>query len=131
MKQILLALGLVLAPVAAFTGFQLLRPAATEAQAASPGAVLGDLSAMKTIVADVAVIAAKGDLAAAATRITDFESAWDDAESGMRPMNPDAWGKADHAADTALKALRAKAPDAAAVKSALEALLARLDNPAA
>ena len=57
---------------------------------------------MKAIVADVQKSAATGDFAAAATRITDWETDWqtvwetvwetdsDDAEAGMRPLDPDA-----------------------------------------
>ena len=64
---------------------------------------------MKAIVADVQKSAATGDFAAAATRITDWETDWqtvwqtvwetdwqtdsDDAEAGMRPLDPDAWGR--------------------------------------
>lgn len=126
MKQILLALILVATPVVAFSGFQMY---ATRAVAA--GASLGDLSALKQIVTDVQAKAASGDMAGAKDRITDFEIAWDGAEAGMRPINPDAWGKVDQASDAALKAVRAKIPDAAKAKSTLAALLGALDNPGA
>lgn len=124
MKQILLATALILAPVGAFTAFQM-----TFVGSAQADASLGDLSSMKAIVADVQKIAATGDLAAAATRVTDWETAWDDAEAGMRPLNPDAWGKIDAASDATLKALRKGTPTADAVNSALAALMAALDNP--
>lgn len=124
MKQILLACALILAPVGAFTAFQVAFVGSAQADAA-----LGDLSPMKAIVADVQKIATTGDFAAASTRITDFETAWDDAEAGMRPLNPDAWGKIDDAADAALKSLRRGTPTADVVTPALAGLLAALDNP--
>ena len=52
---------------------------------------------MKAIVADVQKSAATGNFAAAATCISDWETDWetasDDAEAGMRPLDPDAWGR--------------------------------------
>ncbi len=125
MKQILLALGLILAPVGAFTAFEV-----TFVGAAQAGATLGDLSAMKAIIADVQKIVAKGDFAGAATRITDWETAWDDAEAGMRPLNPDAWGKVDAASDAALKSLRKGTPTADVINPTLAALMAALDAAA-
>ena len=128
MKQAMLALVLVAVPVAAFAGFQayLLPPSPSHSSAA---ASLGDLSSLEAIVADVQVIANTGDLAAAEKRITDFETAWDDAESSMRPKNPATWGAVDDAADAAIHALRSQTPDAVLVKKAVSTLLAVLDNP--
>ena len=125
MKQILLATTLILVPVGAFTAFTLM--AQTPATAA---ASLGDMSPFKTIITDVQAIAATGDFTAAETRITDFESAWDDAAKAMRPLDTTAWGNVDMAADAALDALRASAPAADDVTGTLATLIAELDNPA-
>ena len=127
MKQFLLASTLIAVPVAAFTLFNVLLQPATASVAG--GASLGDLTPLKTIVSDVEKIAATGDLAAAQTRITDFETAWDDDEPAMRPLNADAWGNVDMAADAALKALRAGTPQADKVNATLTALMASLDDP--
>ncbi len=124
-KQTLLAIALILVPVAAFTGFQVY--AKNEPTAA---AGLGDLSSLKAIIADVQAIAAKGDLTGAAKRITDFESAWDEGEAAIRPLNPTYWGNIDQASDAALKALRASSPSADKVRQTLVALIAVLNNPA-
>ncbi len=124
MKQILLATALILAPVGAFTAFNIYFVGTAQADAS-----LGDLSPMKAIIADVQKIAATGDFKAAATRVTDWETAWDDAEAGMRPLNPDAWGKIDAASDGALKSLRRGTPTAATVTPALATLMAALTNP--
>jgi hypothetical protein len=124
MKQFLLAVVLVAVPVLAFAGFQIyLSPSPSSA------ASLGDLSNLKAIIADVQSVARTGDFVAAERRITDFETAWDDAESTMRPKNPGAWGTVDDAADAAIHALRTKAPVAGRVNEALSALIAALDNP--
>lgn len=131
MKQILLATALIALPVAAFTAFQIYTAApATVATAAPLEDPLGDLSAMKKIISDVEGIAKTGDFVAAEKRITDFETAWDDAASGMRAMDPNAWGHVDLAADTALDALRSASPVAADVTAALADLAVSLDTPA-
>lgn len=124
LKQILLAAFLMAAPVAVFfAAYQFLgSPQQTEAS-------LGDLTALKTIAADVEKIAATGDLAAAQTRITDFETEWDKDEASMRPLNQAAWGNIDDAADAAIHSLRATTPDAASVTESVKGLLAVLDNP--
>jgi hypothetical protein len=127
LRQGLLAVGLIAVPVFGFFLIwpKVAPPAAMAAQ--SPG--LGDLSALSIIVADVRKDAEAGDLAAAATRITDLETAWDDAEPAMRPLNPEAWGRVDAATDDALTALRAKAPDPTEVKDTLTVLADTLADP--
>ncbi len=128
MNQLLLALALIALPVAGFTIVELQLPSPPPASAATEDP-LGDLSSLQAIVTDTRGIAQSGDLAAAASRITDFETRWDDAEATMRPKAPDAWGNVDAAADDALSALREKRPDPAAVTAALAALSAALSDP--
>ena len=125
MKQLLLAAALIAMPAVAFTGFTL-----SQSEATVSATDLGDLTPMKTIIGDVQTIAAKGDFVAAAARITDFETAWDDAAATMRPLNTAAWGNVDAASDSALSALRSASPKADDVTAGLTALLAALDNPA-
>ena len=125
MKQIVLAIVLIAVPVALFTGYELYSPSAAQAE----GAGLGDLSSMKTIIADVQTLADKGDLPGAAKRITDFESAWDQAETAIRPLSPTQWGNIDEASDAALKAVRASSPSPDKVKATLAALMAELNDP--
>lgn len=126
MKQILLATVLILAPVGAFTAFEI-----TFVGSAQADASLGDLSPMIAIVSDVQKIAATGDFAAAAKRITDWETAWDASAAGMRPLNPDAWDNIDQASDAALKSLRKATPTADSVTPDVAALLGALNNPTA
>lgn len=129
MKQFLLAAALIAVPVAGFTGFQVYE-ARANAVANAPAASLGDLSAFAAIVTVVQGIAAKGDLAGAKARIKDFEISWDQAEAGLKPMDPSHWGMIDDAADAAFTAIRAATPDPATVSETLVALQATLvDQP--
>ena len=124
MKQLLLTIALIFIPVGVFAGFHLyLSPVKVSS------GNLGDLTSLKTIVADVQTIAASGDLVAAETRITDFEIAWDDRASAMRPLNIDAWRNIDEAADSALGALRDGKPNIGQVASTLTALMSELNDP--
>lgn len=125
LKQFLLATVLIAVPVAAFSAAYIyLAPPAADAQPS-----LGDLSPLKSIAVDVQAIAAKGDLVAAEKRITDFETLWDQDEASMRPLNQEAWGTVDDAADEAIHSLRASSPDQANVATAVKGLIATLDNP--
>ena len=90
---------------------------------------LGDLSGYQTIVSDTQQLVDAGDLAAAETRITDFETKWDDAESTLRPKAPAAWGNVDAAADNVFAALRARNPTRRG-EEALAALSDVLADPA-
>ncbi len=129
MRQFFLAAVLIAVPVALFAGGELILTTASPPAPQDSAAPLGDLSALQAIVADVQKKAATGDMAAAGARVTDFETAWDAAESGMRPLNPPAWSAVDGAADAALRALRAANPDGATVEAALAALMAKLQYP--
>jgi hypothetical protein len=98
--------------------------------AATPSATvpLGDLTAFKTISGDTLKIVQGGDFAAAKTRITDLESAWDEAAPALRKVNGDSWDKLDKTIDTSLKALRAGSPDAKVSADALTAMIAVMDE---
>lgn len=125
LKQALLAIVLIAIPVAAFSGFEFY--ATRSAVAAQAG--LGDLSSFKAIISDVQALVDKGDMAGAAKRITDFETAWDQAETAIRPLNQTQWGNIDQAADGALSAVRKSNPDPAAAKAALATLVTTLEDP--
>ena len=125
MKQLLLAILLILVPVGAFTGFHMLT-----APSAATTSGLGDLSSLKAIVSDVQAHVAKGDMAAASARMTDYEGAWDQGQTSIRPLNPEYWGHVDAASDAAIKALREAHPSPDKAKKTLSALMASLGDPA-
>jgi hypothetical protein len=130
MRNLLLSVALIAAPVAVFSaGYMLLAPAAQVQAATTTAPSLGDMSSFVTIINDVESIATTGDFTAAEKRITDFESAWDQAAGTLRPINSSYWGNIDDAADAALSALRAKAPDAANVTGTLADLQTALADP--
>lgn len=91
---------------------------------------LGDLSSYRAIVVDTQRLVASGDQTAARARITDLETAWDNAEESLRPRSPDDWTSVDKSIDRALAQVRSKAPDQAGCNAALETLLAKLDSKA-
>lgn len=128
MKNLLLSTVLIIVPVGLFAaGYNFLTPAQI-VQADAPS--LGDMAPFVAITTNVQGIAATGDLPAAKARITDLETAWDDAQSTLRPNNTMAWGNVDGAIDDALTALRAKAPDGTTVTATLAALQTALADPA-
>jgi len=92
---------------------------------------LGDLSGFKTIAKDTLALVARGDLATAEKRITDFETAWDEKEPTLYPMNKTEWGVIDDAADAAIGSLRRSNPDASEAEQAVTGLLNALDDPTA
>lgn len=127
LRNLVLSTALIAVPV---TGFVLVEHFVLAAPAVqTTTASLGDLSAYVAIVTDTQTIAATGDLVAAEKRITDLETMWDDNAAALRAADPAAWGAVDAAADAAFKALRSSAPDATAVKSALDALQTTLAAP--
>ncbi len=129
MRNLLLSVALIAVPVAGFAAVETWLMPAPAGQTASAG--LGDLAPFAAIVTDTQTIAATGDLAAAQTRITDLETAWDEAEPALRAADANAWGVVDTSIDDALSALRRKTPSPVEVNDTLAALQETLAGPVA
>ncbi len=129
MRNLLLSVVLIAVPVAGFAAVEMWLMPTPASQTASVG--LGDLAPFTAIVTDTQTIAATGDLAAAQTRITDLETAWDDAAPTLRAADANAWGVVDTAIDDALSALRKGTPSPVEVTETLAALQETLAGPVA
>ncbi|MFC5181995.1 COG4705 family protein [Actinomadura harenae] len=85
-----------------------------------------DIARFRKITADTLAKLNAGHQAAATTRVTALETAWDDDQAKLQRKNPKAWTFLDGEIDHVLKALRAPKPDKAAEIHALNALLTSL-----
>jgi len=94
--------------------------------ASSPASPLGDMSAFVVITQDTLAKLDAGQQADATARITDLESAWDNAEATLKRRNVDAWHGVDDKIDVVLRELRSTSPNPVTEKSALTALLAQM-----
>lgn len=124
MKKLIVALSFATMPLVATPALLPLAAYAAPAQTS-----LGDLSSFETIARDTLTLVDKGDLMAAQKRITDFETAWDAAQSDLYHKDKSAWGVVDDAADKAISSLRAKKPVAAKAKVAVTNLIAAIQKP--
>lgn len=104
------------------------RPEAAGGAARPAAAPLGSLAAFRAIAADTLKLVKEGDLKAAKRRITDLETAWDDAEEHLKPMSPQTWTAVDRGIDRALASLRSTPQDVAACEAALQKLIAKIDS---
>jgi len=125
MNRILLALVCLALPITAASSF------AVPSYAAATITELGDLSPLTSIASDTLGLVGKGNMTAAAARITDFESAWDAEASTLRALSNDKWGIIDDASDRAIAAVRTNHPVASEATAAVTALVAVLESPTA
>ena len=108
------------------TGQSAAAPSADTGQSATAKFPPADVTAFRTIVTDTLAKVQTGDQAGAVARITDLETAWDDAQDRLEPMDPTGWESLDRKIDNALKAVRSTSPDPAAEKQSLNELLSAL-----
>ena len=86
----------------------------------------GDVASFRTISKDTRALVGAGDQAGAASRATDLETAWDDAESRLVAKDCVTWTSVDHEIDAVLSAVRAPSPDQQEESGALDHLLGAL-----
>ncbi|MAS55967.1 MAG: hypothetical protein CMJ44_15350 [Pimelobacter sp.] len=103
------------------TGAPLTQSQATEQVATSFPA--SDLGTLRTIADDTLALVRAGDQPGATARVTDLETAWDDDEATLQPMDCQAWTFVDQQIDPALSAVRSSSPDPAVEVSALQTLM--------
>ena len=87
-----------------------------------------DVTQLRTITQDTLTLVTSGDQAGATARIGDLETAWDDAQSRLEPLDETAWTFLDSEIDDALSAVRAGTPDPASEQGALGALITSLNG---
>jgi uncharacterized membrane-anchored protein len=85
-----------------------------------------EISKFRTITRDTLEKLRAGDQAGATARVKDLETAWDDDQSTLEPLDENAWQVLDRRIDSALKALRASRPDPATEMQTLTTLLTAL-----
>jgi hypothetical protein len=98
------------------------------AASVSPTAPLGDLSAFRKIAEDMLSLVRAGDMSGAKSRADDLETAWDNAQARLRPMNPDKWTLMDNAIDDVLKKVRSTQTNGAESSASLESFITVMDT---
>jgi uncharacterized membrane-anchored protein len=85
-----------------------------------------EVAKFRTIAQDTLAKVQAGDQAGATTRIKDLETAWDDDQVTLQPLDDTAWRILDGRIDSVLKAVRASHPDPTSEMQSLTALLTAL-----
>jgi uncharacterized membrane-anchored protein len=85
-----------------------------------------DVANFRTVAAETLTTVQAGDQAGATTRIKDLETAWDDDQPRLQPLDEATWTAVDGRIDAVLTSIRASTPDPAAEKQALAELLTAL-----
>lgn len=110
-------------------GKQSSKPSNTAAPAVAESAKpLGDLSAFRKIAEEMLQKVNSKDMTAAKSKAADLETAWDDAQAKLRPMNAEKWTQMDNAIDDVLKKARAAAPNATDNAASINSLIAVINN---
>jgi uncharacterized membrane-anchored protein len=85
-----------------------------------------DVANFRTITQDTLSKVQAGDQTGATARVKDLETAWDDGQTKLQPMDDATWTAVDGRIDTVLTALRDGSPNPATEKHALDDLLTAL-----
>lgn len=85
-----------------------------------------DLASLHTITLDTLIKVKAGDQAGATASAENLETAWDQAQPTLEPMDEDTWTAVDGRIDAVLTSIRAASPDPATETHALDDLLTAL-----
>jgi uncharacterized membrane-anchored protein len=85
-----------------------------------------DVANFRTITQDTLAKVNAGDQTGATSRVKDLETAWDDGQSELQPMDDATWTAVDGRIDAVLTSLRDGSPNPATEKHALDDLLTAL-----
>jgi hypothetical protein len=94
----------------------------------SPTAPLGDITAFRKIAEDMLSLVRAGNMSGAKTRADDLETAWDNAQARLRPMNEEKWILMDSAIDDVLTKVRSGQQNGAEISDSLESFINVMDN---
>ena len=99
----------------------------TPGQSATAKFPPAEVSKFRVVVADTLGKVQAGDQAGATARIKDLETAWDDDQPTLQPLDDSGWTVLDGQIDKVLKALRANDPDPATETQTLTTLMTSLN----
>ena len=85
-----------------------------------------DRAALRTVTQNTLARVQAGDQKAAKTRVKDLETAWDDDQGRLEPLDKQAWSALDGEIDAVLTAVRSTSPDPATETATLQTLLTSL-----
>lgn len=107
-----------------------LRAASDDSTAAAVNPVYtpAETAPFKSLIASTLDRLGAGDKASMTTKLTDLETAWDDAEKNLRARNEATWTSIDKTLDKAITSLRSSKYDEARGKMALDSMSAKLDQ---
>ena len=94
-----------------------------KAQAAGAAFPPAEIAKFRVIAQDTLAKVQAGDQVGAVNRVKDLETAWDNEQATLQPMNSTAWLILDGQIDATLKAVRSSKPDRAAQTQTLTTLL--------
>ena len=116
------------APVGAASEEEASPPSASGTVPAQASATFppAEIAKFRVVTQDTLAKVQAGDQAGATSRIKDLETAWDNDQGTLQPINSTAWSILDRQIDAVLKALRSSSPDANAQTQALTTLLVDL-----
>ena len=85
-----------------------------------------EVAKLRTVTQDTLAKVQAGDQTGATARVKDLETAWDDDQTTLQPLDDTAWTVLDGQIDSVLKALRASTPNPATETQTLTTLLTSL-----